>query len=310
LYELLDCVDRDTILMNDGLAYRYGEALFHLGRMAELARFSETYARTARRHSSTEGVLQALNLGGIAAFELGHTVEARTQFELLLELASGEGRTDMLARATNNLGALSNLRGDHRVALTYYRLAIPLYQKQGHTRGLAQSQHNLGLTFRDLSRLADADTAYREAIKLGSGFGYEPIVAMSTIGRSEIAVLSDDANLGLELANRGVDLARRLSDPITEGNGLRVRALARAACGDQWTQTVADLENALGLAADTGNLLLEAEVNRDFGRLLAKREDWPAARDYLATACKLLENLDARAQLTAVREEMERLPAA
>ena len=123
-------------------------------------------------------------------------------------------------------------------------------------------------------------------------------------------MLVGDGNLGFELANRGVDLARRLSDPITEGNGLRVRALARAAGEDQWAETIADLENALRLAADTGNLLLEAEVNRDFGRLLAKRKDWPAARDYLATACKLLENLGARAQLTALREEMERLPAA
>lgn len=307
LHDFLTTVDRDILLSTDGLAYRFGEALFHVGRMTELAAFADDYSAAARSRVSPEGVLRALNLGGIAAFELGRVKEAGSKFEALMELASAEGSDEMLARAANNLGALSNLSGRHDEALTYYQMAIPLYQREGQTRGLAQTHHNLGITFRDLEDLKEADSSYTRAARLAAGFGYEPIVAMSTIGRAEIALLAGDPDLATELAGHGTGTAQRLGDPITEGNGLRVGALAADAAGTEWPAVSGELDRALELARETGHLLLEAEIHRDLGRLSAARGDTSTARAELSIACDQLSALGAEGQLAKLQDELSLL---
>ncbi|MDT8436316.1 MAG: tetratricopeptide repeat protein [Gemmatimonadota bacterium] len=309
LVELLSPV-ADDLLEWAAIAYRLGEALYHTGRMEELRLFAQKLEAGMRRSRDAAGLLRALNLAGIAAFELGRMDEARQAFASLLELAEGEGDDDMLARAANNLGALANLQGRREEALSFYQLALPLYQRLGRSRGLAQTHQNLGISFRDMGLLRESDAEFGQAAELGRGFGYEPIIAMATVGRAEVAVLRGDPNLGLEIAERGLALARRIDDPITQGVALRVRAAARiasepenggreralAAAGD-------DLRAALEIAGRTGNALLEAEALRDLARLEALRSREGAAAEQLMRAAERFAALGAEEEARRLREE-------
>lgn len=308
LHGLLSEVPRSELFSSSELAYRHGEALYHLGRMTDLAAYASELEAAMRRARDTKGVMRALNLGGIAAFELGDVAEARGRFDALLELAEGEKDDDMLARAANNLGALANLQGRRAEALSMYRLALPLYQKLGQTRGLAQTHQNLGISFRDLGQYEEAAAAYREAAELGRGFGYSPIVAMATVGRAEVEVLRGDPELAASFAEAGLLLARQVGDPITEGTALRVRAMTRAGGGEEdLDAALADLEEARRLGRETGHVLLEAEAERDTARVLVRSGRPAEGLQALRSALAKLESLGAELQVRALSAEAEEI---
>jgi tetratricopeptide (TPR) repeat protein len=289
------------------LAYRYGEALYHTGRMGLLASHAQAFETAARRARDVPALLRALNLKGIAAFELGVPDEAREAFEALMELSEAESDDDMLARAALNLGALANLQGNPADALAMYQLALPLFQKLGQTRGLSQTHQSLGMSYRDLEKWAEAEDAYREAMRLGTGFGYAPIVAMAAIGRSEVQVLRGDPHAALSLVEWGLQLSRQLGDPISEGTALRVRGTARAATDrSPVLRARGDLQQALALARSTDNLLLEAETLRDLARTADLITDTESARQHYEDAAKAFDRLGAR---HSVREMQDRIAA-
>lgn len=315
---LLSEADPEVVLESRELAYRRGEALFHLGRMERLAEFGERFEARARERADARGIMGAQNLQGIAAFELGRVEEARTHFEQLMELAEAEDEVEMLARAANNMGALANLGGEPRVALSQYRLALALYQRRGQIRGLAQLHHNVGISFRDLSLLNDAVDAYKRCAEFASAIDYQPLVILSTIGRAEAELRRGDVWLGASLAEHGVRGARELEDPISRAEALRVRALARALAaqdGDDregpadggFPEALEDLEEARELASEAGSLLVLAEVERDAGELLAQLGDAETAHERLERAEELFERLGARGACDAARDRIATL---
>jgi tetratricopeptide (TPR) repeat protein len=304
LFELLDASlpGADRVASTE-LAYRIGEALYHLGRMEELSEHAALFESSARRRRDVEGTMRALNLKGIAAFELGRTEEARDAFDTLIALAEAEHDHDMLARACLNLGALANLEGDPATALTLYHLAIPLFQRSGQARGLSQVHQSLGMSFRDLRTFDEADDAYREAARLGLQQGYEPIVAMASIGRAELQVLQGDATAALGLVEWGLRLARRLGDPITEGTAYRVRGKALAEL-DRLPEARADLARALQSAAAAKNRLLEAETLRDLAKLAIRCGEEAPARKYGKQAARLFRSMGSLQAATAIEGEL------
>lgn len=299
----------EVVLGNASLAYRYGEALYHAGRMAALLAWASRFEAAAAARADGRGLLGALNLGAIAAFELGRIEEARERSERQLGLAEDESDTDMLARATQNLAAIANLEGRTEEAIADFQLAIPLYERLDRLRGLAQIQHNLGICYRDAGREEDAVDAYREAEELARLASYLPGVAMATVGRAEATTLTGDLELGLRLADRGLELARAAGDPISEAEALRVRARARLRAADSGGGTedaVDDLARALRLARRTGNSLLQAEIERDAARIRLARGQGERAARCLRRALAGFEALGARAEARRVRELLEK----
>lgn len=292
------------------LAYRYGEALYHTGRMGLLSSHAQAFEAAARRTRDVAALLRALNLKGIAAFELGMPEEARGAFEALMELSEAEDDYDMLARAALNLGALANLHGDPAGALAMYHLALSLFQKIGQTRGLSQTHQSLGMSYRDMRRWEESEDAYLEAMRLGTGFGYTPIVAMAAIGRSEVLVLRGDPHAALGLVDWGLKLARGLGDPISEGTALRVRGMARAATdGSAEHRARGDFQQALALARSTDNVLLEAETLRDLAHISARIPDVESARQHYEAAASAFDRLGARHAMLQMRTEIRELEA-
>ena len=304
---LLESIPRELLLSEGSLAYRYGEALYHTGRMEDLAAHAEVLEAASRQRVDVDATMRALNLAGIAAFELGRVGRALVKFDSLMELAESEDSVDMLARAANNLGAIANLRGRRHEALAYYHLAAPLYQKLGQVRGLAQTHHNIGLTYRDLDKPDDAIAAFEHAISLSRDLSYDFLRALSMAGKAEIELRLADGRLSERLADRALQLARDIGDPISEAEALRVRGLARASdaaatAGDSGWK--ADLEAALTLARETRNALLEAEIERDLGWALSERGDEETGHRLLESAAVRFQGLGALAETRRIRERL------
>lgn len=307
LAELLSSAGRETILRRPTLAYRFGEALYHTGRLQELDGFAREFEEAAREAADMAGTLRALNLSFTAAFETGDIGRARDRAERLLELAHAEDDREMQARAANNLGLVHNLQGNPEEALRCYEMAIPLYDALGQKRGLAQTYHNRGISYRDLGRLDDAVKSFRRAADLAEEIGYEFLSVMTVVSRAEVELRRGDEQYAAGLAERGVENARQVGDPVTEAEALRVRALVHADGGSPVPEYAArDLERAEDLARETGASLLLAEIQRDKGRLLGKEGRVEEARDHLESAAHLFASLGA---LELEREVDEQLAA-
>lgn len=308
LGDLLGSAEPDRVLARRDLSYRLGRALYHTGRMEELAGFAASFEEAARSRADAEGILQALNLAGTAAFELGRTEAARKRYEELQELAEAEGDDEMLGRSAHNLGMVLLLTGQGDEALVSYRMARTLYEKLGLRRPLAQLEHNLGIAHRDRERFRDATEAYRRAAALAEEIGYAFLEAMATVGRAEIELLAGDPRFALRLVERGLETAERVGDPVTTGEALRVRARSRAAVapGDGGLDdALADANRALELARETGSRLLEAETRRDLAVLLDRTGRREEARETLGRAVEVFREIGATAYAEDARNRLD-----
>lgn len=307
LYDLLAPVDADVLVRRNVLAYRFGEALYHTARFEDLAEFARRYEKAAREDANAQGVLRALNLAFIARFETGRLDAARRKAEELMELAEAEGDDALLAKSANNMGLVFSLEGDWEQALANFQLALPLHDRTGDLRGLAQVHHNLGNAHRYLGRLDDAVDAHREAAALAGELGYPFLVAMSTVGRAEVEMLRGDGEVARRLVERGLREARTVGDPVSEADGLRVRALVRAREPDERDAALDDLRQAGRLAEETGSRLLAAEVERDTAAVLEQLGRVDDARERLEGAVAAFDALGASMHARRARSALEDL---
>lgn len=310
LRDLLAAADRERVLSRRSLSYRLGRALYHTGKMEQLAEFADTFEEAARTRADAAGVLQALNLAGTAAFELGRTEVARERYEELQQLAEAEDDREMLGRSAHNLGMVLLLSGRGDDALVSYRMARTLYEKLGLRRPLAQLEHNLGIAHRDRGRFREATEAYRRAFALAEELDYPFLQAMATVGRAEVELLDGDPRFALQLAERGLETAEQVGDPVTTGEALRVRARARAAGageGAELEDALDDATGALELARETGNRLLEAESQRDLALLLDRTGRREEARDALERAVAAFREIGATAYAEEARRRLDDL---
>jgi tetratricopeptide (TPR) repeat protein len=235
---------------------------------------------------------KAVNYLGVADVELGALDDATRVFSRALALARIDGDDLLAARATNNLGAISNIRGERAQALSMYQLAIPAYQRLGHTVGLAESFHNMAVTYRHLGQLGLADEYEQRAIMHARDAGNRPLLATGMLGRAEISLLRNDAELAEAGARRAAAEFAALPDPLREADALRVAAAAALRRGGLVDARLA-VERAISLSREHGNALNEAEA-------LAVRAQIRAASDARA---------EARADVRAALEIFSRLGA-
>lgn len=307
LRELLAAEEPGTLLASPALSYRYGEALYHTGRLDELGDFARQFEEAAREAADTGAVMRALNLAFIGDFERGRIAEARERCESLLQLAQADDDPEMLGRAANNMGNLTHLTGLFHEALTYYRLALPLYQRMDAVRGIAQVHHNLGISHRDLGDLDEAADAYRRAATLARQLGYRPLALLASLGRAEVEALRGDP-AAEPMAERGLASARELGNPAFEAEASRVLGLARAAAGRP-EEALDTLAEAVAGSREAGHRLVEAEAERDRGRLLLRSGRDAEAREALTTAVEIFRDMGARAYAREAERELEDAPA-
>lgn len=302
--DLLAAAAIETILGHETLAFRFAESLYYTARFPDLARYAVAYEESARRSSDGLGVMRAINLAGIAAFELGRMDEARQRFEALMGLALAERHEEMQAHAANNLGTIASLRGDHEAALCHYGRCLRLYERLDQVRGVAQTTYNQGLTYSELGRFADAVTQFDRAIALSESIGHTSVVVMARTARAELEVRRGDAGLGRALADRAIELAREIDDPVSIAEALRVRALATSGV---LSAALDDLARAEELASETEQALLGARILRDRGRILLGAGQHAPGTRCLDEATERFAALDAAGEVRTIRAELARL---
>ncbi len=276
------------------------ESSLRLGLPEQARLWLEELLPTIEARADRAALRRGVNMLGAACWELGELDDAERAWDRAVVLAEADGDTLLLARATNNLGALSNLRGRRDNALHMYRLAIPAYQRLGNAVGIAECYHNMAITYRDRRDFAEADEYERRAIEFAGGAGNERLEALARLGRAEITYRRGDAPLAGASARRVAADFARLSEPIREGDALRIAGLSHLAAG-RLPEARADLGRALELVRAHRGALVEAETLRALAELEATAGDHAAMRAAAEAAIILWERLGAAEEGAAAR---------
>lgn len=286
------------------LVYLIADALRRTGRPAEALRLAGAVEPRARRSGDRRLLLRCVNLTGMASFETGAMADSEGCFSEMLNLSGEWEDFEFAARACNNLGVLGYLRGRIDLALTYYQRALASYDRMGYVRGLAQTHYNLGMAYRELYRFDEADSHYRNAIRLAEQSGSEDVTALAESDRGLLFVDMGDPQLGGAFAQRARERFQRIGDPVREAEAMRVLALAAQASGG-----IADaldlFDQALQVARAHSNPLLHGDVQRDRAIALAAAGRGDESQAALAEAAEQFQGMGA----TALAERVEALRA-
>ncbi len=288
------------------IAFHLAEALIHLANLERALNLSLAAEAEFRSRHDSANLMAALNLSGAIQFELGDLTGAEERFSDLLELARERADEEMSGRATNNLGTIASLQGDHERALSLYRLAVPAYQRAGHVSGLAQTAHNLGITYRDLGRWREARRQYQRAIKGAKRIGDRRLTAMATTAKAELMHRRGDHLFAQKEASRALEEFVAIEDELGRADTLRVLGGVAAAVGDAGAANER-FDEALGLARDNANLLLEAEILEERGTFHAAEERSALARADFEAAATIYRRLAAFDRVRRVEEQIESL---
>lgn len=294
-----DRLTAEELLAEPEVGYAYAAACRHVGRPERALEVALAVEPEARRRGDWRLAGETVNLIGNILFETGHADQAQARFEELLEHASRWSDEEFSARASNNLGVVSNVRGRRDLALTFYQRALASYQRLGNRLGMAETHHNLGISYRDLGFDREADGHFRRAIELAEAEGSERVAAIAETERAVLRLRAGDAPLAGSLAQRALERAQGIGDPIGVGNAIRVLAGA-ARREERLDEAAAHLDEALRVAREHSEILLTAEVQRDRGLLFRDRGDRDAAREALNEAAEAFNRLGATAEAEAV----------
>lgn len=299
-------LDDAALVAEPKIAYQVAQALAHLGHMERALNLVAAAEAEFRARHDQVNLLAALNLTGAVQFELGDLEGAEERFSELLELAGERGDDEMSGRATNNLGAIASLRGEHERALSLFRLSIPAYQKVGFLAGLAQSAHNLGIVYRDLGYWREADSYYKRALRRARQIDDDRLAAMARVGRAEISHRRGDRDYASAEAQRALETFIRVEDELGRADALKLLG-SIAAERDEFSEAGRHFDDALTLAREHANLLLEAEILEERAELHARTGRSALARADLEVAAAAYRRIGAGKRQEQAERRLERI---
>lgn len=299
--ELQDLTEAELVAAPE-LAVHLADGLWRVGQAERSLSTIVSAEGAIRQAGGRERLLDAINIRGIALFELGRVDEAAAAFGELLETAEEWESHEFAARAANNLGVHASLQRRYDAALTHYERALASYSRLGQSRGIAQTHYNLGVNYRELGFHDKAESQYRLAMSHAERSDGADLMGLVESDRGLLRLQMGDPELGRVFAARARDRFRALSDPVREGEALRVVGLCDAAVGDAG-DALQRLDDALAIARRHGNLLLHAEVQLARGRLMRDTPDRDAAQSALMDAAEQFESMGAGDAAEETRRE-------
>ena len=147
------------------------EKYIHAKRCFADGRFKEAMNLAEQALALDQDYLEPLGLMGVSAARLGDYEKALTLHRRQEQAARRRNDTLHLAEAVANMGAMYYYRGEYQLVREFFTAAIDLESKRGLTPNLARLQSNLGFVLLRLDHLADAEKAFREAIKISKQLG-------------------------------------------------------------------------------------------------------------------------------------------
>lgn len=164
----------------------------------------------------------------------GHLAEGFGTARAALAL---DGSTALVrAEALDAAGSIAYWTGDAEATRSYYEAAIRIRREEGSTAGLANALYNLSFPVADADGLEAATVILDEAIELATAGEDQRVLSLSYAALSR-SWLDTSPELSREYAQKAIDGAIALDDPISEAWATSLHAAASHGLGNHATST-------------------------------------------------------------------------
>ncbi len=194
-----------------GTHYAAGQAAFNAGQYANAI----GHALEGREHEPDS--VELLSLLGICHSRLGQYDDAIKYHKQLETVARQRDDPYRLVEATGNLGVMHYFKGEYPHAYELLHAASDMAAELNLLPLLAKECNNMGFVLTKMERLAEADQAFEEAIRIKLSLGATASLISPYNGRGEIAVQQGRHHDALQFYRQSLAWAQELSDRVNIG---------------------------------------------------------------------------------------------
>lgn len=228
-----------------------------------------------------------------------HMRKARLMFEKTKH-------SDMAAAALMDLGILANIAGKWDEAFSFYSRALPRFEERGDLSRLAELHHNLAMVLVSKGEQRAALGQFDESLTYSNQLGYQPLIALSTLGKSAVHSRLGDYPLSLALANRALSIFRQLDDRLSLADAYKIKAIVQR---EMRNLDVSELylHTSIRINEEYSNPVNLAESYVELGKLYAVRGDLPRASLAFRAAIRYFGKIGATRDRRRVTSQLQLL---
>lgn len=250
----------------------------------------------------------AASLNGLGVVEqfCGRVDAADAYYQQAGQLAQRVGDQRLSAMVLQNLGALAALQGDFESALDHDQNALAIFRALGDDLSAARVLDNIGRLQTDSGQLGHAELSFRSALALAERCGDVGVRVRIQASRAGLALARADFGAAHESCNQAFQVYSRLGSESGLSEVYRLYGVLYRET-QQSELATAHFMLSLRLAQACGDMLLEAEAERERATLEMQEGRHREALSALTNAKRLFENLRARRELMDVEQRLERV---
>nr|MBA3531935.1 tetratricopeptide repeat protein [Ardenticatenales bacterium] len=245
------------------------------------------YAKRAQNMAElayTENILGGIN------YRLGDWEAAMHHTQQAEALRSEMGYTWGAAATRSNLGILAVAAGDWRKARTFFESSLALREELGDVEGMVIVHNNLGSLTRDQGDLGRAEFHFRESLALASTFQMAYHKANGALGLAQVLLLQQEPEVAQEVLNLSLAEAATMGAQDMIAEIYQTQAYIWLEQG-QLQQADAMVVDAVRVAQETGNRLVESASWRIAAESKSRQGDWHGSRQALDHAWHVLAEI-------------------
>ena len=181
------------------------------GRYREVLAWCRRAIDEAEASGEREALAQAYFIMDWALVDLGELDKA-TNSQRALEIYRELGNLGSAATVLNNMGMFSYFRGAWNEAIELYQQGHDLRITIGDTVDAAMGPMNIGEIFSDQGRLDEAETLFRDVLRVWTAAGRKEFIALTTSNLARVASRSGGCSEALDLFDEALRMFREMGD--------------------------------------------------------------------------------------------------
>jgi adenylate cyclase len=283
-----------------------GWVLLGQGQLTEARTRAEAALRLALQQQATQAAGSAHNLLAGSHYWAGQLAESVASALRALAIREQLGDVWGAASTQSNLGGLYYKLGQWAQAESFLRQAIFVQQEIGDHYGLGGSWNMLGLLLLDSGRFEEALHSLNQSIATLRGQEQLPALALRHLARGQVWLRLGVASWATSDLERSLDAATQVKND--DVRALALAFLAEASLIENDLEPArARLQEAEGLAENSGSLETRAEVARVRSLLRKAENDWERALEANRQALELFVQIGNRYEVARRKVEAAEL---